>query len=166
MTDNPYRAVALITSMLVVFSACDKKIEGETVNGAAEVASSMETGNPADIAGLLIRQLVAQDGDRQVAVEINTEVLHELMTSSGQDEDLRAFKDPLLAARLFSPHIGLSAQAEFSVLTISGQPEEASGLFIALVQVSDGDSMTKMRMISEPDAFDRPTIWVLNDYEK
>lgn len=156
----------LVISMLVFFSACDKKNEGVTVTGAAEVASSMETGNPADIAGLLIRQLMAQDGDGQVAVEIDTRVLRELMTNPGQDEDLRAFKNPLLAARLFAPHIGLSAQSEFSVLKSSQQPEEASGLFIALVQVSDGDSVVKMRMISEPDAFDRPTIWVLNDYEK
>lgn len=88
------------------------------------------------------------------------------MTRSGQGEELRAFRDPLLAARLFSSHIGLSAQAEFSVLKSSQQPEEASGLFIALVQVIDGDSKAKMRMISEPDAFDRPTIWVLNDYER
>lgn len=53
-----------------------------------------------------------------------------------------------------------------SIVERSQQPEEASGLFIAVVQVTSGDKSTQMRMISEPDTYDQPTLWVLNDYHQ
>jgi len=162
----PVRVTLLAISMIVVVCGCDQNTSNGTFTDVAGVTSTGDLNSQHEIAGSLIRQYVEQADGRHVAVEINTEILRELMARPEADEGLKAFRDPLLAARLFAPHIGMSADAEFSVLERSQQPEEGSGLFIAVVQVTAGDPLVRMRMVSEPDAYDLPTLWVLNDYQR
>jgi hypothetical protein len=156
----------LVVSMMIAISGCDQNRSDDPVSSAAEVLQTGELSYQQEIAGKLIKRFVEQSGSTQVAVEIDAENLQNLVAKSGQDKNLQAFRDPMPAARLFAPHIGLPADAEFVIVEMSQQPEEASGLFIAVVQVTSGDKTTQMRMISEPDTNDQPTLWVLNDYRQ
>jgi hypothetical protein len=152
--------------LIIVVSGCGRNSENETAANAAGAPSDEHLGSQHETAGSLIRRYVEQPDGRHVAVEINTEALQNLMTRPSRDTDLQAFRDPLPAARLFAPHIGLPAGADFVILEISQYPEEGSGLFIAVVQVTGGDKQVQMRMVSEPDAYEQPTLWVLNDYRR
>lgn len=160
------RAVLLAVSFIVAVCACDKNTSNETVISAVDASVATESSDQYETAGSLIRQLVEQPDGRHVAVEINEENLQSLMASSSLDGSLQSFRDPLQAARLFAPHIGLPATAEFSILQRSRQVEEGSGLFIAVVMIRSSDQTTQMRLISEPDIYGQPTLWVLNDYDK
>jgi hypothetical protein len=156
----------LAVSMMTVISGCDQNRSNDPVSNAVGVSLTGELSYQHEIAGTLIKRYVEQPGGTHVAVEIDAENLQNLVTMSDQDKNLQAFRDPVSAAGLFAPHIGLPADAEFVIVERSEQPEEASGLFIALVQVISGDKSTQMRMISEPDTYDQPTLWVLNDYRQ
>ena len=156
----------LAVSMMIAISGCDQNRSNDPVSSAAGVSLTGELSYQQEIAGKLVKRYVKQPDGSYVAVEINAENLQNLVTLSGQDKNLQAFRDPVPAARLFAPHIGLPADAEFAIVERSQQPEEASGLFIAVVQVTSGNKSTQMRMISEPDTYDQPTLWVLNDYHQ
>lgn len=163
---SPLWVCLLIVSMMIGISGCDQNRSNDSASSTDEVSLTGELSYQQEIAGKLIKRHVEQPDGTHVAVEINAENLQNLMTMTGQDSDLQAFRDPVPAARLFAPHIGLPADAVFAIVEISQQPEEASGLFIAVVQVTSGDKSTQMRMVSEPDAYDQPTLWVLNDYRQ
>ncbi|MDX2480124.1 MAG: hypothetical protein QNK24_07290 [Desulfuromusa sp.] len=162
----PLLAGLLAVSMVITISSCDQNRSNDPASSAAEVSLTGELRNQQEIAGTLIKRFVEQPGGSHVAVEIDAENLQNLVTMSGQDKNLQAFREPVPAARLFASHIGLPADAEFAIVERSQQPEEASGLYIAVVQVTSGDRSTQMRMISEPDPDDQPTLWVLNDYRQ
>ena len=149
----------LAVSMMIAISGCDQ-------NRSDEASLAGDLSYQHEIAGKLIKRYVEQPGGSHVAVEIDAENLQNLVTMSGQEKNLQAFRDPVPAARLFASHIGLPADAEFAIVERSQEPEEASGLYIAVVQVTSGDKSTQMRMISEPDTEDQPTLWVLNDYRQ
>jgi hypothetical protein len=163
---SPLWAGLLAVAIMIASSGCDQNRSNDPVSSADEVSLTGELSYQQEIAGKLIKRYVEQPDGTHVAVEINVENLQNLMTMTGQDSDLQAFREPVPAARLFASHIGLSADAEFAIVEISQQPEEASGLFIAVLQVTSGDKSTQMRMVSEPDAYDQPTLWVLNDYHQ
>lgn len=156
----------LAISMMIAISGCDQNRSDDPVSSIAGVSQSGELSYQHEIAGKLIKRYVEQASGKHVAVEIDAEYLDKLVTMSGQDKKLLAFHDPVPAARLFASHIGIPADAEFVIVEVSQHPEEGSGLFIAVVQVTGGDKSIQMRMISEPDAYDQPTLWVLNDYRQ
>ena len=156
----------LAVFVFVGVCGCDRNGSNEPVSEHIGVTSTGAQGSQYEIAGSLIKRYVEQADGRHVAVEIDTDSLEELLARQGSDEDLPAFRDPLLAAKLFGPHIGVPAGAEYATLERSHHPEEGSGLFIALVQVTGGDHPVTMRMTSEPDSHDQPTLWVLNDYQQ
>lgn len=160
------RAALLAVSVIVAVSACEKNHSNKTETSLVPASITTESDDPYETAGNLIRQLIEQPDGRHVAVEINAENLQQLMASSSLDGSLQSFRDPLLAARLFAPSIGLPATAEFSIVQRSQQAEEASGLFIAVVMINSGEQTVQMRLISEPDIHGQPTLWVLNDYDK
>jgi hypothetical protein len=162
----PLWAGLLAVAIMIASSGCDQNRSNNPVSSADEVSLTGELSYQQEIAGTLIKRYVEQPGGTHVAVEIDAENLQNLVTMSDQDKNFQAFRDPVPAARLFAPHIGLPADAEFVIVARSQQPEEASGLFIVVVQVTSGDKSTQMRMISEPDTYDQPTLWVLNDYRQ
>jgi hypothetical protein len=160
---NPAHWLILVLFILTA-SSCQQKSDDDVLPGTTEdsPAAAMYSGH--EIAGKLIGQLVRDPGGAQVAVEINHEMLRELVAVMNTDDTLESFRDPLLAAKLFAPHIGVPENVDFSITERSQQVEEASGLFIAVVTVNNAGETVIMRMISEPDSFDRPTLWVLNDF--
>lgn len=162
----PFRTVLLSIFLVIGASACDRRDSGESVPEAGEVSKTAQLRGQHDIAGSLIKRSVRQPGGKHVAIEINAEVLEDLMKKPVGDENSSGFRNPLHAAKLFAAHIGLPGDAKFAILEKSQQPEEGSGLFFAIVQVTGGDRVVRMRMISEPDDSDRPTLWVLNDYQR
>lgn len=162
----PFRAILLSIFLVIGASACERKDSGESVPKANEVSKTEQLRGQQDIAGSLIGRSVRQPDGKHVAIEINAEVLEGLMKKPVGDENSSGFRNPLHAAKLFAAHIELPEDAMFAILEISQQPEEGSGLFIAIVQVTGGDRVVRMRMVSEPDDSDRPTLWVLNDYQR
>jgi len=162
----PFWIGLLAVYMMTVISGCDQNSSNDPVSSADGVSLSGKLSYQHEIAGTLIKRYVEQPDGTHIAVEIDSENFQNLLRMSGQDKNLQAFREPVPAARLFAPHIGLRADAEFSIMERSQQPEEASGLFIAVVQVTSEDKSIQMRMISEPDTDDQPTLWVLNDYRQ
>jgi len=158
--------ILLTIAMLAAAAACDRQHAGTAVSGAPGADAQTDAGNPHDIAGRLIKRTVADQENGHVAVEIDHELLRELTAASGRDTGIDAFRDPLLAAWLFAPHTGVPADAVISIEQVSPQAEEASGLFIAVASADTGAGSIKMRLVSEPDAEGRPTLWVLNDYDR
>jgi len=156
----------LALAMLALVSACDREHLGATENAAPGTSSQADAVDPHDIAGRLIKRTIADQQDGHVAVEIDHALLRELTTASNQGPDIAAFRDPLLAAWLFAPHIGAPADAMISIGQVSPEAEEASGLFIAMAEVDAGGESMTMRLVSEPGADGRPTIWVLNDFDR
>jgi len=149
-------SLLLTLSLLVAFSACDRQQPGAFASDAA---------NLTEIAGKLIKRTIVDRGDGHVAVEIDEELLRELNSGANEEEGIEAFRDPLLAAWLFAPHIGVPTGAVISIEQVSAEAEEGSGLFIAMATANTADGSIKIRLVSEPDAAGRPTLWVLNDYE-
>jgi len=154
----------LALAVLVVVAACDRPHSSTTQDAEAGTSSQADAANPHELARRLIKRTVAGQQDGHVGVEIDHELLREL--SIRADKDIAAFRDPLLAAWLFASHIGVPEDAMISIVQVSSEAEEASGLFIAVASVDAGDAALKMRLVSEPGADGRPTIWVLNDYDR
>ena len=161
----PVQAILLLMLAIIVVPACDRSENTEPAAEAAGVTKAV-SGGQYEIVDSLINRYVEQPGGRHVAVEINFETLRELMERPGDDEILQVFRNPLRAAKLFASHIGLSDDAVFTLLEETQQPGEGSGLFIAIVQVKASDQTLRMRMVSEPDDHDQPTLWLLNDYQR
>jgi len=145
----------LVFTLSTVISGCDQQPDAATVDV-----------NPHEIAERLIKQTIADEDGSHVAVEIDHELLGQLSAGAKQDTSIDAFRDPLLAAWLFAPYIGVPTHAMLSVGQVSPEVEVASGLFIAVVDVSIDGHSTKMRLVSEPGANGQPTLWVLNDYDR
>jgi len=160
---SPAVALALL---LILLSACKQSTPGTADQKPPELLPQTPQSPEREPAARLIRQLVEQAGGERVAVEIDHEALQRFTTAPESDRAMDSLRDPLRAARLFAAEIGLPTGAEFQLLQQSGELEEASGLFIALVQVISGEESVTMRMISEPDLHERPTIWVLNDFTR
>lgn len=160
-----FLACLLTLSLLATVCACERKYSDTTASGAATVSSGAAAANPHEIAGRLIKRTVAAGDGGHVAVEIDHQLLRELTDEKEQDARTAVFRDPLLAARLFAPYIGMPEDAVFSIEQVSTETEEASGLFIAVVRIDSGGASARMRLVSEPDADDQPTLWVLNDYD-
>ena len=161
----PVRAITFLMLAIIVVPACDWSENAEPAAEADGVKKAVSGGQYA-IVDSLINRYVEQPGSSHVAVEINFETLRELMERPGDDEVLQVFRNPLHAAKLFASHIGLSDDAMFAILEETQQPGEGSGLFIAIVQVKASDQTVRMRMVSEPDDHDQPTLWLLNDYQR
>ena len=154
-------ALLLTLSPLALISACDRQ-----QSGAPAASSSADTANPHEIARRLIKRTIEDRQDGHAAVEIDYELLRDLTTGADKDTGVAAFRDPLLAAWLFAPHIGVPGDAVISIEQASPEAEEASGLFIAVAVVNAESGSMKMRLVSEPGADGKPTIWVLNDYDR
>jgi len=156
----------LALAVLTVVAACDRPHSSATQEAEAGNSSQADAANPHELASRLIKRTLAGQQDGHSAVEIDHELLHELATTTDKDSGLAAFRDPLLAAWLFAPHIGVPTDAMISIEQVSPEAEEASGLFIAVASVGAGAARMKMRLVSEPGEDGRPTIWVLNDYDR
>lgn len=152
--------------VLALAPACDRQPSGATVSRETGASSQAEAVNPHAIAGRLIKRTIADPEDGHVAVEIDHELLRELTSTPNGISVSVAFRDPLLAAWLFAPHIGAPADAMISIEQVSPEAEEASGLFIAVASVNAAGGSMQMRLVSEPGADGRPTLWVLNDYDR
>ena len=144
----------LTLTFLAVISACDRQQPGAPA-----------TANPTEIAGELIKRTIVDPGDGHVAIEVDHELLRELNNGANGEQAIEAFRDPLLAAWLFAPHIGVPTGAVISIEQVSAEAEEGSGLFIAVATANTADGPIRMRLVSEPDAAGQPTLWVLNDYD-
>lgn len=158
----PFRVTLLSLFLVIGVSACDREEPVE----ATGVLNAGQQSSQTDIAGSLIRRSIEQPGGKHVAVEIDAGALEDLMNKPADDESSSVFRDPVQAAKLFAAHIGVPEDAMFAILEQSQQPEDGSGLFIAIVQVTGADRIVQMRMVSEPDPYDQPTLWVLNDYQR
>jgi len=156
----------LTIAVLAVAPACDRDQFGATMNAEPAASSRADAANPHEIARRLIKRTIADQQDGHVAVEIDHELLRELTTAAAKDSDIAAFQDPLLAAWLFAPHIGVPADAMISIEQVSPEAEEASGNFIAVASVNAEGGSIHMRLVSEPGADGQPTLWVLNDYDR
>jgi len=160
------RAFFCTICMIIFIGGCDQRGAIESKPGLTDDPAIEIQASQVEMAGMLIGQLVEQTDGRHVAVEINERGLRSMVAGALEPEDMLAFGDPLITARLFAPHLGLPADAEFILLSQSKQAEDASGLFIAVVEVNHGGKSTQMRLISEPDDENQPTIWVLNDFRR
>lgn len=159
------RVTPLLIVAVIIATACGGDQHADPAATPAGV-SKTGPGGQYEVVESLIKRYVEQPGGRHVAVEIDADVLEGLLQRPGDDEIISAFRDPLRAAELFATHIGLPEDAGFAILEVSQQPEVGSGLFIAVVQVEGSDRALQMRMVSEPDADDQPTLWMLNDYHR
>lgn len=151
----------LTLSLLTVIPACERQ-----QSGAPGESSSADAVNPHEIARRLIERTVSDQQDGHVAVEIDHELLSDLTSGTDKHAGIAAFRDPLLAAWLFAPLIGVPADAVISIERVSPEPEEAAGLFIAVAIADTEGGSIKMRLVSEPGLDGQPTLWVLNDYDR
>lgn len=157
--------VLLALALLTALAACDRDRSQENAADVSRESLPAETPSSDEIVARLIRRTIADPHGGHVAVEINAEVLHDLTARPKDDASIAVFRDPLQAARLFAAHIGQPANATFSIGQKSMQVEEASGFFIAVVQVNSAGQSINMRMVSAPAADGQPSVWVLNDYD-
>ena len=141
-------------TLLIALTGCDRQPDEKSLDV-----------NPHNIAERLIKRTIADEDSGHVAVEIDHELLAQLTAGAMQEASTDAFRDPLLAAWLFAPYIGVPTHAMLSVERVSPEVEVASGLYIAVVDVAFGEHSTKMRLVSEPGSDGQPTLWVLNDYD-
>ena len=117
-----------------------------------------------EVAERLVQRLERDPDSGHVAVEIDSALLAEL--SLAPNPAASGLTDPLAAARLYAAAIDLPEDAAFVLEDPPLEIGEASGLFTATVRVGAGPRIVRMRLVSDPDEHDRPTLWVLNDFRE
>jgi len=150
----------LTVSLLAAVSACERQQSGAPGESVAAGAP-----DPHEIASRLIKRTIADPEDGHVAIEIDDELLRGINAGADNGTVMAAFRDPLLAAWLFAPSIGVPTDAMISIERVSEEAEEASGLFIAVAVANTGTGSIRMRLVSEPGLDGLPFLWMLNDYD-
>ena len=149
------RAGRVAAAALLALAAAACGADEEPPDGAAASRQLAER---------LVQRLEPDPESGHVAVEIDAALLAELVLAPNPAAG--ELTDPLAAARVFAAALDLPEDAAFVLVERSEQIGEGSGLFTATVRAGAGPRVVSMRLVSDPDARDQPTLWVLNDYSE
>ncbi len=155
----------IVVGAAVLIAACTSTALRETPRHETPDSETPRSGarQANDTAQRIVTRRIVDSQSGAVTVELSTSAIDRLRARSASRPDFD-LADPVRAARLFARALDLPPSTRFELLSVSKEIEEGPGAFVATVRATSSEESIVMRLLSDPDETERPTVWLLNDY--